>query len=208
MKNRREFLQIGVAALALPIAAHTAGSSAPAAGQDRSVPLYKVVFDERFADSRAFGTEAERLGLPVYKIKGDITDLWFHDLYVRWKKSPAAIAGLTAHGPIFCLERLAWDQGMRVIFRGEHKVLSVGEVEHSLSGPGKMLRDAANLSAKGQSWSAGMARLVAGCPIGGGQDSKISIKTIVPNSADLDSETLISWVIAPVRTSSTIGRST
>jgi hypothetical protein len=127
-----------------------------------------------------------------------MTDLWFHDLYARWKKGPAAVAGLTAHGPIFCLERLAWDQGMRVTFRGEHKVLSVGEVEHSLSGPRKMLRDAANLSDNGKSWGARIARLVAGCPVGRGQDSKVRIKTIMPNSADLDSETLISWVIAPI----------
>jgi hypothetical protein len=26
---------------------------------------------------------------------------------------------LTAHGPLFCLERLAWDHGMRVIARVE-----------------------------------------------------------------------------------------
>jgi hypothetical protein len=87
------------------------------------MPLYKVVCDERFAASRTFGSEAQRLGLLVYVIKGDIRDLWFRDLYARWNRSPAAIAGLTAHGAIFCLERLAWDQRMRVVFRREHTLL-------------------------------------------------------------------------------------
>jgi hypothetical protein len=41
-------------------------------------------------------------------------------LRAAWTKQPVAIAGLTAHGPLFCLERLAWDHGMRVVFRAEH----------------------------------------------------------------------------------------
>ena len=55
----------------------------------------------------------------MHGIRGDITDLWFHDLDPQWKKQPVAIAGLTAHGPLFCLERLAWDHGMRVVSRVE-----------------------------------------------------------------------------------------
>jgi hypothetical protein len=48
----------------------------------------------------------------VHAIRGDITDLWFHDLDLRWKQGPAPIAGLTTHGPLFCLERLAWGKGI------------------------------------------------------------------------------------------------
>jgi hypothetical protein len=83
--------------------------------------FYKVVSDVRFADGDAFANEAERLGASVVRINGDITDFWFNDLSIRWKKSSVAIAGLTAHGPIFCLERFAWDHGLRVVFRDEHR---------------------------------------------------------------------------------------
>ncbi len=127
MASRREFLQIGVAALALPISARGVSPAiAGLAGEPARVPLYKVVFDKRFPASRKFADEAKSLGVSIHGMKGDITALWFHDLYARWKQGPAAIAGLTAHGPIFCLERLAWDQRMRVVFRADHRYREVG----------------------------------------------------------------------------------
>ena len=77
-------------------------------------PLYKVIFDERFPASVAFANQAQRQGLPVHAIRGDITSLWFHDLDLRWKQGPAAIAGLTDPNALFCLDLLARDKGMRV----------------------------------------------------------------------------------------------
>ena len=117
MASRREFLQAGLAASVLPIAA-SARESAPEALDKRS-SFYKVVFDERFPASVAFAGEMKKRGVPVHGIQGDITDLWFYDLYYRCKQGPAAIAGLTAHGALFCLERLAWDHGMRVVYRAD-----------------------------------------------------------------------------------------
>jgi len=117
MASRREFLQAGIAASVLPIAV-ARNTLAPIEGGDR-VAFYKVIFDGRFPASVAFGEEWKARGAAVHAIRGDITDLWFHDLDLQWKKQPVAIAGLTAHGPLFCLERLAWDHGMRVISRVE-----------------------------------------------------------------------------------------
>ncbi len=117
MNNRREFLQAGIAASMLPIVA--AGSSLAPGHQDDRASFYKVIFDERFPASVAFGVEWIARGAAVHAIRGDITDLWFHDLDLQWKKRPVPIAGLTAHGPLFCLERLAWDHGMRVVSRVE-----------------------------------------------------------------------------------------
>jgi hypothetical protein len=119
MASRREFLQAGIAASMLPLAASAAIDPA---GQPNAeaLPFYKVIFDERFPASVAFGGRMKRQGAAVHAIQGDITDLWFHDLDARWKQGPAAIAGMTAHGALFCLERLAWDHGMRVVYRLEH----------------------------------------------------------------------------------------
>jgi hypothetical protein len=113
MANRREFIQAGLAASVLPVLA-TAKDLLP------QPQFYKVIFDHRFPASREFAAEMEKLGATVHGIHGDITDLWFHDLYHRWKQSPVPIAGMTAHGPLFCLERLAWDHGMRVLSRTDH----------------------------------------------------------------------------------------
>src|ERR1700689_1751850 len=116
MASRREFLQAGIAVSLLP-GVMAAGASTPQTGS----PFYKVIFDERFAASVEFGAEWKARGAAVHAIRGDITDLWFHDLDHQWKKQPVAIAGLTAHGPLFCLERLACDHGMRVTSRVEQK---------------------------------------------------------------------------------------
>jgi hypothetical protein len=198
MASRREFLQVGIAALALPISAHAALTPTPDAPEKTTpiTPLYKVVFDERFPASVEFGNEARSLGLPTHSIRGDITDLWFHDLDAQWKKNPVAIAGLTAQGALFCLERLAWDHGMRVVFRGDHRYLPAGSIEHVLTGPASVVREAANL--EGEAWAARVTNLVTRIPEGHSTPAKATIHGRAAAPANTEAEDLISWVIAPV----------
>jgi hypothetical protein len=200
MASRREFLQVGIAALALPISAHAALSPAAAAAENpvAVTPLYKVVFDERFPASVAFGAEARSLGLSTHSIRGDITDLWFHDLDARWKKSPAAVAGLTAQGALFCLERLAWDHGMRVVYRGDHQYLPEGAIEHVLTGPESVVHQAGGLKDDGDGWAARVANLVARLPEGASAPAKTTLRGRAIAPANAEPEGLISWVIAPV----------
>jgi hypothetical protein len=208
MASRREFLQIGVAALALPISARTGLTPAVSGPANQSVPtpLYKVVFDQRFLSSRAFAGEVKRLGAPVFGIKGDITDLWFHDLDARWKREPIGIAGLTEHGPLFCLERLAWDHGMRVVYRADHTYRSDGYMEHELTGSEQMLREAVDLSSSGANWSSRMAGLLTRCPANPARASKMTVVTPTARPAD-DPRHLVSWVIAPVGAARKFSRS-
>ncbi len=208
MASRREFLQIGVAALALPISARAGLASAKSGrtNQFAPTPLYKVIFDQRFASSRAFAGELKRLGAPIYGITGDITDLWFHDLDARWKREPIGIAGLTEHGPLFCLERLAWDHGMRVVYRADHTYRSGGYLEHELSGSERMLREAVDLSSSGVDWSSRIASLLTRCPASRAQASKMTVVTPTAKQAN-DPEHLVSWVIAPVGAARKFSRS-
>jgi hypothetical protein len=117
MASRREFIQAGIAASVLPMIVSAREITRQSFFGAQS--FYKVIFDQRFPASVAFAREMKQLGATVHGIEGDITDLWFHDLHAAWTKQPVPIAGLTAHGPLFCLERLAWDHGMRVTFRAE-----------------------------------------------------------------------------------------
>jgi hypothetical protein len=189
---------MGVAALALPISAHGSVSSPSSlSGAEPSIGLYKMIFDERFPSSRAFAEEGKRLGIPVHPIKGDMTELWYHDLYVRWKQGPAAIAGMTAHGAVFCLEKLAWDQRMRVVFRADHRFLPDGSVEHALSGPNPMLRQAARFGTE-TDWAEKMAGLVTRCPASRWQSSFTNLIGPAAKHGD-DPQHLISWLIAPVQ---------
>jgi hypothetical protein len=123
--DRRQFLHASLAAPLLPRTLLSEPAAVTASGSPLDlVPLYRVVCDDRFAPSVDFAADAARRGIHVVRTTGDITDFWFEELSLRWGTAPAAVAGLTAEGPLFCLERLGWDHGLRVVFREPHGVAS------------------------------------------------------------------------------------
>jgi hypothetical protein len=197
MTNRRQFLQIGIAASALPFATQAARAAGVETRADRidTLELYKVVYDKRFPESAAFARHATKLGVPTHAIEGDMTKLWYDDLFHRWARAPVAIAGLTAHGALFCLERLAWDQRMRVVFRAEHRP-NGSSVDHEISGPASMLVDACGAVARAD-WSERMADIVAQCPSGRVEIASRSVTSGAAADAVQREESLYSWVIAP-----------
>jgi hypothetical protein len=194
MTNRREFLRIGITASALPFANQAARAAGVGAGEP--VRLYKVLYDRRIPASVAFARRAASLGVPTHAMEGDMTRFWYDDLYYRWRDAPAAIAGLTAHGPLFCLERLAWDQKMRVVFRGEHRPVDGGWVRHELSGPEPMLRDA-EAAVHARSWSARLADVVTRCPRGASEIGAATASTRAVLEMPADADSVFCWVIAP-----------
>ncbi len=165
MVNRRELLQLGAALGALPLLG---------AARANPVPLYKVIFDGRSAAGQSFGREVTRLGSPelAHAVAGDVTDVWYHDLYPRWRRGPVAIAGLTDYAAIFCLERLAWDFGMRTVFRADHKVGNEAD------------------------WGPRVARTIIGLPAGLTAIAPLGPR---PEHMTTGEPWLVSWVIAPVR---------
>jgi hypothetical protein len=194
MTSRREFLQAGLVAATLPMAVQA--NETAAAEAVSTEPLYKVLYDTRFPASVVFARRASTRGLVVQAMGGDMTRFWYDDLYHRWQAGPAAIAGLTAHGALFCLERLAWDQRMRVVFRGEHALAPAGRVAHRFEGPAPLL-PAATRAANEASWAAALADVVAECPRGRAVQQAAKVLTVNAGTPPA-SETLFSWVIAPV----------
>jgi hypothetical protein len=194
MANRREFMVAGaLAAGAAPIA-HAEGVAA--AIPERNADLYTVVYDERFPDSVAFARRARVQGLRVSAIQGDITRLWYDDLYHRWKMGPAAIAGLTAADAFFCLEMFGADAGLRRVLKVEHRA-GAGGVEHRMEGPAPLLREA-SLADCGPAWPARMAQLAARCPASRAR----RIETVAATAGETlqgDYPALVSWVLAPVK---------
>jgi hypothetical protein len=196
MTNRRQFLQIGITAGAWPLASRAAKAAGVDFAARTSIPLYKAIYDERFAHSVEFARRARTLGLPVQPIDGDMTRFWYDDLYHQWRREPAAIAGLTAHGAMFCFEQLAHEKGMRAVFRAEHE-FTADAVRHRMFGPSQLLDDCLALQGSGQSWPACFAETVAHCPSGRAEMSTAA--GLSPPSSDdsADGEKLYSWVIAP-----------
>ncbi len=197
MTSRRQFLQIGVTATTWPFASRAAQAAGVGLGGGEPMPLYAVVYDTRFADSVEFGHRAGRLGFRTRAIEGDMTRFWYEDLYHRWRRGPAAIAGLTAHGPLFCFEQLARDQGMRVVFRGEHRPAAGGGTGHAFSGPATMLSEALELSGRRGSFGIPMADVVAHCPQGRNEIASVRADTAARLALLGDDDALYTWVIAP-----------
>ncbi len=107
--SRRIFLKCGLgacsaSALIAPLSARPV------------MQYYKAIFDERFEEARAFATQATARATPTVAIRGDVTNLFFNDLDLRWKLGPVWLIGLTTSASLFCLHLLARDRGMRLRF--------------------------------------------------------------------------------------------
>ena len=195
--DRRTFIQAGLLT-ALPAAtgARLVFRMAQPPVARKLVPLYTVVYDERFPDSVVFAGEARRLGLRTSAIAGDVTELWYHDLFHRWQRSATAIAGMTTPDAFFCLDVFGNDVGLRRVVRVDHEVGAM-QVAHRFHGPQAAL-ERARLDQCGGDWSARMAHVVAGCPSTRDRIQATVISRLDAASAD-DSPVLVSWLLAPRR---------
>ena len=105
--SRRIFLKCGLGAC-------SASALIPPLSARSVMPYYKAVFDERFGDARAFATQVTARATPTVAIRGDVTNLFFNDLDLRWKLGPVWLIGFTTSASLFCLHVLARDRGMRL----------------------------------------------------------------------------------------------
>ena len=194
MASRREFIQAGaaMAATALPTFSALTGIGG-------SLWMYKVIYDRRFASGRCFGAAAQNLSANVEAVEGDVHDLWYHDLYHRWKAAPAPIAGMTTFNPMFLLVMFAQDAGMRLIYRTNHRPRQNGVVAHEPFGPTTQQYRYGDLRDSGAQWGTVAAQIVLSWPADAVSVSQVHSNIADANRRMVDSETLMSWIIAPVR---------
>ena len=210
MPSRREFIQAGLAASVMPVALPVTGSESLSfrvdAASQSCHQLFAIVYDVRSPHSTAAASEGERLGLRVVRTKGDISDFWFNDLAPIWRTQPVAIAGLTAPGPLFCLERFGWDHGLRVVFRGVHRFTDAGYVDHELTGPFRTIASAhATLGA--DDWPTHITRLLSSCAVTH-DTASTAVRAVQARGAEREiDDGLVSWVIAPKPADPTTRRS-
>lgn len=129
MIGRRRFLQLGPATLtgALVLDWDKAIGAAGAGGPGQ---LGRGIFDQRFAESRAFGQSLAAHGVQTTAAGDDIARLWYDDLRPSLQKASVPFAGLTDRSTVFCLEELARDVGMKVVTRIDHVMEPNGEFRH------------------------------------------------------------------------------
>jgi hypothetical protein len=196
MASRREFIQAGFAATAAASVAGTSTQAAESAAVAAPYRIHKVIYDGRFAEPVRFAKAAEALGLPTHAISGDITALWYGELDGLWREEAVAIAGMTRHGPMFCLEMLARDHGMRLVYQAEHQIADA-EVRHTVSGALPSLRRSGGLIEAGAAWPERMASLVADTPVEPALRGAVDVVTRTEAGGAAE-EPLFTWVIGPV----------
>jgi hypothetical protein len=97
--------------------------AAPAVAAPGTV-LDRFVYDARFAVAESFAAAAGRRGVPLAVFAGDLTELWYRDLDLAWRRRPETIGGATtAHG-LFVLETLALDRRMRLVAREDRGLVN------------------------------------------------------------------------------------
>jgi hypothetical protein len=221
MTTRREFIQVTLTASVGGALAATAGEALSpqplqAAQPEYAdtirnflrdpprLPLYVALFDRRFSDSRLFSWAAQQRGIAIRPISGDVTDVWYSELHPRWKEAAMPIAGVTTYGPLFCLERLAWDHGMRVVYRGSHQRRSDRTIEHRLEVAAQQPEATPRKLSGRDAWPVEIAALMAGIsplakpvPLNRNGVSTITCVGQCAPTASEPSEALYSWVIAP-----------
>ena len=178
MSNRREFLQMSLAASALPVLAGPGVAPKRPEGE----PAWGVVAEGSSPLAAAFRVEAARLGLRAWEIHDDITDLWYRELSLLWKEGPLILAGVTLSTSLFCLETLARDHQMRVRFRVEHSRLRNGGVER--------------VSTLGEDWGVRFARCAAALSLD--ESDKVQRRVLTRLSPETNEPgPMVSWIIAP-----------
>jgi hypothetical protein len=195
MLNRREFVTVTLAVL--PARALWAVSdTAPRFTADPGF-VYTVVYDDRFHQSMSFAGRARRLGYRTSAISGDTTALWYNDLYHRWKKGPAPIAGLTTPEAAMCLKLFAADAGLRCVFETEHRFRQGQSiVEHSIRASTEPSLTA--LKESGDRWPEHMLQLMRTCPIRSARQRFSAVSKLTAERTDGDAR-LVSWLFAPIQ---------
>lgn len=194
MATRRTFL-IGLAASAVASEA----AMAPAFAMDDSMkPMPgRLVFDSRFVQARAAAAHAQGRGLPTLAFAGEVAGLWYGALLPKLRENPVPFAGLTNAGALFCLERWAWDAGMRVVLRVDHVEGDAGGWRHVPAAA--MPREVAAAFNPGPAdFGLHSADLVLdGCAAW--RDCTHAAAPRSGEARESGAEPLVTWVIAPAR---------
>ena len=185
MIKRRRFLQIASTLPAVVSSSRSvAGILCPHSAPGRELSL--ALFNARTSEGQSFAAAMNRFGVATEPAGDDVTPLWYDVLHKQWTECPRPLAGLTRSNTLFCLEQLAWDHRMRVVYWADHSLAMARDHSHETDDP-----QHARSEASSSKWVDSVARHLLA------QQSRIAGGAIDwprhPGPAGL-----VSWMIAPV----------
>lgn len=181
--------------------AGAAMAGSPAAFAAAPIRFDMAIYDERYADGRAFAAAMRGRGVAVHAMAGDVTRLWYEVLDRRWKDKPVALAGLTDPNALLSLDLMAAAVGMRVSFQGSFRLDAAGRLTRRIDGPAEVVEAAVDLPLE-QAWGLQAARLVLSCPAA--WETKLSAFGMCEAPPEVlmrdrtNGRDLVAWVLAPV----------
>jgi hypothetical protein len=187
MITRRGVVQLGAAMAASPAVLAKVASDGTARPGSRIVDA--LVADSGSAEGEVFARTATTHGLVVHRFQGDLTEVYYSQLAPQWRqRGPHAIGGLTRISPLFYLERLAWDCGMRVTFLGRHAAT------HDVRGPQASI-DLFHGLMRVVDWPAATAHTLRQL-----SDTASPLRPLsaVRDAAIAGDQALFSWVLSPI----------
>ena len=189
MINRREVLASGIAATLLGGASAAAVRSG-ARVEARAGPSVFVA-DQRIPASRAAANAAETLGSIVQPLTADVTPV-YEWLDLKLRDTSAPVAGLTTPHALFPIERLAWDRGLRTIYRGIHGRVDDGHRTHELAGSPEII--GALETVGDRHWFEVLGRVLAAAASQRLDDRHLVTEQWLPPS---DDRRIVSWLLVP-----------
>jgi len=202
--TRRRFVAAGLAvsAAASVAAAASLSGGTPNDPLGLSLPLHLALFDTRFPAAHVFARSLAIRGVSLAPYDGDVTPVWFHQLDPVWRRYPLAVAGLTTEGALFCLEQLAWDNGMRVAYRGFHEASPEGGVQHLLESSSRRPQDVRGRLSGAEPWPAQVAELIASIDepepaFPSDEPARTRAHYRTRARSETSGPRLVSWLIAP-----------
>ena len=157
--------------------------------------LERVVYDERFAEARAFAQAARQRSVATSAIDGPVHDLWYDDLFHRWSDAKRPIAGMTDHRALLLLEMMAADAGMRVVHRVHHHQAGGAHAPRVFGPRARRAELSARLCGAGADWATAAAIIVTGWPTTPTPVSLERSDILSARSQALDPQSLVSWLI-------------
>lgn len=158
-----------------------------------SIPL-RVIFDRTLREGRAFGVTAERRGARVDAVGADLGTFWMSTLEPELKRGPVMLAGLTAGAPLFCLELLCRDYGLRTVYRIEHVRAPDGRVRHALAGDPGLAASIDRLAIAGADWPAAAAAVATDVALH--RPPTRALELLDLRGHERNTQSLFTWLIA------------
>ena len=134
--RRREFLK-GVAIIPAGVtAAYWSAADETRDHREKSARISAVLFDERYADCRAFADVLAQHGAVAFPTPGDAVSVWYTALRRHLLRHGGSVAGMTTDSDLVSSRECGRELKLEIVYEGSHDGRASDRLVHRLHGNG------------------------------------------------------------------------